>query len=123
MDADHNRMWIAVPRNRFWKMNSRSRSRNGNAEVIRGTYCKVHCKILPECTRNTPKTVQRRLPKSFKTSAARGFCRTRKPLLYPSELRGRSFDCISLQRCVRLLAVQELPMHQKPCQKPCSIAA
>jgi hypothetical protein len=49
--------------------------------------------------------------------------RFRKPLLYPSELRGRSFDCISLQRCGRLLAVQELYMHQKPCQKPCSTAA
>ena len=45
------------------------------------SYCKVHCKIFPECARNAPKTVQERMAKSMKKRAARGFCRIRKPLV------------------------------------------
>ena len=48
---------------------------------VMSSYCKVHCKILPECARNTPKTVQGCLGKSMKIGSGRGFRRIMRPSL------------------------------------------
>jgi hypothetical protein len=51
------------------------------------SYCKIHCKILPECTLNTPKTVQDHLGKFMKTGSGRGFRSIMRPSLQLRPIR------------------------------------